>query len=153
MPKEIERKYIADLSRFDNDKYRGDEITQAYLSINPDSTVRIRIRNDRAFLTIKSKNIGAVRGEWEYEIPAVDAQEMISQCKCVSLIEKTRYIAGRWEVDVFKGRLKGLVLAEIELSDPDERFDLPEFIVREVTDDPRYYNSNLGSSEILPPMF
>lgn len=152
MAKEIERKFLVNKDLFIPNS-DGEKITQAYLSIRPESTVRIRIKANKAFITVKSKNIGAVRSEWEYEIPVSDATEILQQCDCLSKIEKTRYRDGRWEIDVFEGRHKGLILAEIELETEDENFIKPRYIVREVTDDNQYYNSNLGSSNNLPPIF
>ena len=152
MAKEIERKFLVYKDLFKPEINSGIKIVQAYLSVRPESTVRIRIMGDSAYITVKSKNKGLERGEWEYEIPVTDALEMISQCQCLSKIEKTRYRYGRWEIDQFHSRHNGLVIAEIELKSSDESFDLPEFIAKEVTDDPRYYNSILGSSAEIPPI-
>lgn len=95
---------------------------------------------------MKTRNSGATRDEWEYEIPMADAAGMLAACEGV--IEKTRYIVPaanglKWEIDVFGGRLQGLVLAEIELPAEDTPIDIPRFIAREVTGDAAYYNSNL----------
>ncbi len=153
MAKEIERKFLVHKELLQLENLNGGiKIAQAYLSVRPESTVRIRIMGDSAYLTIKSRNIGAERDEWEYEIPINEAAEIMQRCDCQSKIEKTRYRYGRWEIDVFQGRQSGLVLAEIELTSSDEEFDCPEFIGREVTDDNRYYNSVLGSSNELPPI-
>ena len=110
---------------------------QSYLSQNPDCTVRIRIKNDKGFLTIKGKSIGISRSEFEYEIPLADANQMIE-----TLSEKTLYKDrynipfGKhlWEVDVFQGKLEGLIIAEIELSSEDESFEKPEWILEDVSD-------------------
>lgn len=146
MGKEIERKYLVV-----NDSYRqaavaSHTIAQGYLSTDPDRTVRVRILDTRGFLTVKTRNRGAARMEWEFEIPAHDAREMLSAC--LRTVEKTRYIVPaenglRWEVDEFRGRLDGLVLAEIELPAEDCPVVPASFIGQEVTGDPRYYNSNL----------
>lgn len=153
MAKEIERKFIVSEKSFVDGLTDGVKICQAYLSTNPDATVRIRIFGDIAFLTVKSRNRGAERGEWEYEIPMADAVEMMDQCSVSDMIEKTRYKVDRWEIDVFEGALSGLVLAEIELSDVNEPVTLPNFIGKEVTDDPRFYNSHLASVCDLPKLF
>ena len=123
---------------------------QGYLSLDPDATVRIRIVGDKAFITVKSRNIGAVRNEWEYPVPVEEAKEMLRSCCKSRLIDKTRYIVEaphnlKWEIDEFHGSLDGLVIAEIEL--PDEEFEvaLPDFIGEDVTGNPRYYNSSLAS--------
>lgn len=122
-------------------------IVQAYLNRDPKATVRVRIVNGNAFLTVKGKNAGALRDEWEYEIPVSDARGMIARCASGRVIEKTRFIVPfegfNWEVDEFGGDLQGLVVAEVELPAEDTQFALPQFIGEEVTGDPRYYNSSL----------
>lgn len=152
MPKEIERKFLVFKDLFTPESNSGIKIAQAYLSIRPESTVRVRISGDFAFLTIKNKNIGCERDEWEYQIPVSDAEDMMQKCDCLSKIEKIRYKVGAWEVDVFQGKHSGLILAEIELKSADEIIQKPDFIGREVTDDSRYYNSVIGSSDELPPI-
>ena len=149
MAKEIERKFLVR-----DDSYRAlakqtRSIVQGYLSCRPDSTVRVRIVDDEAYLTVKSKNYGCLRGEWEYQIPIDDAKELLNLCEPESvIIEKTRYIIEvedlKWEIDEFHGGLNGLVVAEIELPSEDTSFELPSFIGQEVTGDPKYYNSNLS---------
>lgn len=151
MAKEIERKFLVSGSSYRTQAVKATELTQAYLSTNADSTVRVRIAGDRAFLTVKSRNRGAVRGEWEYEIPLADARAMIGECAVTAPLAKTRYLvpaAGglTWEVDEFHGALAPLVLAEIELPEADAPLPcpLPDFIGKEVTGDPEYYNSRLA---------
>ena len=147
MAKEIERKYLVINDSYKHMATNSIEISQGYLSRKIEATVRVRIANQTARLTIKGANSGIVRNEWEYEIPLNDAREMLSNCVSGRLIIKTRYIvpfAGYvWEVDNFHGDLEGLTIAEIELPDKDPTFSLPPFIGREVTGDPAYYNSNL----------
>lgn len=147
MGKEIERKFLVTGSSYREDASYHKIIVQAYLSTSIDATVRLRIIDDKAYITVKSRNNGCSRGEWEYGIPVADARQMIEQCHLDDVIEKTRYyvVSGRhtWEVDEFAGRLAGLVVAEIELAGEDEKFLKPKFIGQEVTDDPRYYNSSL----------
>lgn len=143
---EIERKFL-----LANDAWRGlgraIPMRQGYLAADPVRTVRVRIEGERAVLTIKSKSEGASRGEWEYEIPVPDAAELLDRLCERPLVEKTRHRiehAGHtWEVDEFEGENAGLVVAEIELDAEDEAFDKPEWIGREVTGDPRYFNSSL----------
>ncbi len=146
MAKEIERKFLVTDNSYLSMAQSSMRISQGYLSYDPDSTVRIRILDSKAFITVKSRNHGAVRNEWEYEVPVRDAQDMISACK-VRCLEKTRYIVPfggfRWEVDRFHGDLSGLVVAEIELPREEESFSLPPFLGEEVTHDPAYYNSSL----------
>lgn len=146
MALEIERKYLVADDSFKALAASRIDIWQGYLSTAPEATVRLRIAGDNAYLTIKSKNVGAVRNEWEYVIPYADAILMKSICQ--SCLEKTRYIVPfdghNWEVDEFKGRHQGLTLAEIELSNENESFPTPPFLGDEVTGDPKYYNSSLS---------
>lgn len=123
------------------------EMAQGYLCREPDSTVRVRVADGVGYLTVKTRNVGAVRSEWEYEIPLKDAREMLAEA-CGTIVEKTRYVVPAtdgllWEIDEFHGRHEGLVVAEIELPAEDSPFSLPDFIGKEVTGDERYYNSNL----------
>jgi len=143
---EIERKFL-----LNDDGWRGlgqpTLMRQGYLTADPVRTVRVRIEGERAVLTIKSKSTGATRGEWEYEIPVADAAELLDRLCKQPLVEKVRHRiehAGHtWEVDEFQGENAGLVVAEIELGSEDEAFEKPAWIGREVTGDPRYYNSSL----------
>lgn len=146
MPLEIEHKYLVI-----NDSYKAlssetHHIIQGYLCRKPERTVRIRICDDRGFITVKGKNTGAVRSEFEYGIPVEDAVSMISMCE-PPVLEKLRYIVEHkgkiWEVDEFLGSRSGLITAEIELKSEGEEYDIPSFIGDEVTGDSRYYNSNL----------
>ena len=124
----------------------GIEMAQGYLSRDPRRTVRIRIAGIQGFLTIKGENQGAVRLEYEYEIPHKEARELLALCEA-PLVEKTRYVetvAGkRWEVDVFHGANEGLRIAEIELAAEAEEFALPDWAGAEVTGVERYYNASL----------
>lgn len=150
---EIERKFLVVGKGYLAQCKKSTHILQSYLSINPDSTVRVRIINDKeAFITVKSRNNGAVRHEWEYGIPVEDAKHMLEMCAVTPLIDKTRYICGRWEVDCFSGHLDGLTVAEIELEDENEAFDRPAWIGKEVTGDKRYYNSMLATCYEMPPL-
>jgi adenylate cyclase len=150
MGTEIERKFlVTDPSVVDGRV--GTVIRQGYLSRVKERTVRVRRMGDRAFVTIKGANVGARRGEWEYEIPAADADELLLLCEA-PVLDKTRYVidvAGRaWEVDVFAGANAGLVMAEVELDDEAAVVELPAWAGREVTDDPRYYNANLSKTPV-----
>lgn len=148
---EIERKFLVDDLSFKNEADDTTHILQTYISINPDSTVRLRIVDDKnAYITIKSRNKGAVRHEWEYEIEVDDAKQMIELCASTPLIDKIRYRCGRWEVDMFAGVLSGLIVAEIELTDEDESFARPAWLGKEVTGDKRYYNSSLATATSVP---
>jgi adenylate cyclase len=146
MPVEIERKFLV---KDDSWKIsaKGTKYIQGYLSKEKDSTIRIRIAGDEAFITIKSKVVGFSRQEYEYEIPISDAKDILDRMCFKPLIIKTRYQikyqGNTWEVDVFDGDNEGLILAEIELSSETQNFEKPSWIGEEVTGDIRYYNSNL----------
>ena len=146
--KEIERKYLVNTKELEL-IYSGTpvHIVQWYLNRDKNRVVRVRIRGEEAFLTIKGANNGIVRTEFEYNIPYSEALAMLPLADG-KVIDKTRwtldYGGHTWEVDEFHGDLSGLILAEVELESEDEEVDLPIFVEREVSDDPRYYNSNLA---------
>ena len=148
MPKEIERKFLVNLSEIALPDKKED-IKQGYFPIadNVKTELRIRVKGSNASLTIKGENKGSVRSEYEYGIPINEAVEMLEDMCQKPFIDKTRYeiSVGKhiWEIDIFHGENKGLVIAEIELSEENEKFDLPGWVVEDVTNDPRYYNSNL----------
>ena len=149
MAKEIERKFL--IANNDWKKYcdEGTSIKQGYLSSQPERTVRIRLVNEKGILTIKSKNIGITRNEFEYQIPYKDGLELLTMCE-KPLIEKTRYRLTEnnkeWEIDIFEGENEGLEIAEIELSHENEELVIPKWLRAEVSHDKRYYNSNLVKS-------
>ena len=153
MAKEIERKFLVLNEDFKQTAIRVHHIEQGYLKQNQ-PTVRIRIKDDEAFITIKGKSTsdGLTRDEWEYPIPRQEAQEMMNLCSTPPL-RKERYIVPNsghiWEVDVFHDKHEGLIIAEVELSDEQEEIELPQWIGREVTGDIRYYNAYLASSDLL----
>lgn len=145
---EIERKFLVKSDAFKEEATASYELTQAYLSSVPERTVRVRIRDEKAFLTIKGKSSadGTSRFEWEKEIEVNEAKELILLAE-PHPIKKTRYIIPsdkhQFEVDVFHGIHKGLVLAEIELSEANEKFHQPDWLGEEVTGQKEYYNSYL----------
>lgn len=142
---EIERKFLVRSDDFMSQAMTSYEITQGYLCKDPEKTIRVRIRDTRAFLTIKSSRLreGIAKFEWEKEIALGDAKELMQICM-PGVISKTRYIVGRWEVDIFhSGKLAGTALAEIELKEENEPFDRPDWIGEEVTGQPQYYNANM----------
>jgi adenylate cyclase len=147
MAKEIERKFLVKGS-FLELAVKEIKITQAYLSVDSLRTIRVRISDDKAFLTIKSQEnmIWYERNEWEVELKLSDAKEILEIC-LPGKIEKSRYMVpfGNhiFEVDVFHGDNEGLVIAEIELSNGNEWFEKPDWLGEEVTGRPEYYNSNL----------
>ena len=147
MAQEIERKFLIK-GEFKSLAYSQSHIVQGYISSAHGRTVRIRIRDEKGYLTIKgaSNASGTSRYEWEKEIPFSEAQELMKLCE-PGIIDKTRYLvkSGKhtFEVDEFYGENEGLILAEVELGSEDELFEKPSFIGEEVTGDVRYYNSNL----------
>lgn len=153
MAKEIERKFLVASAAYREMASESREMRQAYLSAAPRPTVRVRVCGSRGWLTVKGMNHGLEREEWEYEIPASDADRMAASLAGGWAIEKTRWIVPykgwTWEVDEFHGRLEGLVVAEVEMPSADCRPPLPPFVGREVTGDPRYYNSSLTGG--VPP--
>ena len=146
MPYEIERKFLLRNEAWRAAADGGTRLRQGYLSDAPARTVRVRIRGERGYLTIKGQNVGTKRPEFEYAIPLADAEALLDLC-LAPLVEKTRYEvrhgAHLWEIDVFEGANAGLVVAEVELTDEAEAVALPEWIGTAVSDDARYYNSNL----------
>lgn len=146
MAVEIERKFLVDTDKW-KPVGKGTRMTQAYLSVFPSPTVRIRIAGEKAYLTIKGPSKTLVRPEFEYEVPVTDADEILSLAVSES-VEKIRYKlmdeGFLWEIDVFSGKNTGLVMAEIELETEDQSFPLPDWILDEVTGDERYYNSYLS---------
>jgi len=145
MALEIERKFLVQ-SELWRPAQSFSSVRQNYLSTIKDVSVRVRLRNGRGSLTVKGEREGVVREEFEYDIPTNDAEALLKLCPYPP-IEKRRYeiahCGHRWEVDVFEGRLKGLVLAEIELRSEDETFMRPPWLGAEVTTDARYRNSRL----------
>ena len=149
MSREIERKFL-----LSGDGWRalgaGVPYRQGYLSTAPGRSVRVRLVRDKGYLTIKGITVGATRAEYEYEIPAEDASEMLTNLCERPLIEKTRYRVEyhglTWEIDEFDGDNAGLIIAEVELDEEDQAISLPEWVGKEVTGDPRYYNASLISN-------
>ena len=147
MAKEIERKFLVK-GEFKDQAFKATRITQGYLSSVPERTVRVRVKGDKGFITIKGigNASGASRYEWEKEIPVEEVKELLLICE-PGVIDKTRYLvkAGEFtfEVDEFYGDNEGLTVAEVELPDEDAAFERPDWLGEEVTGDPRYYNSML----------
>ena len=147
MAQEIERKFLVK-GDFKLEAFKSTHISQGYLSSVPERTVRIRIKGNQGFLTIKGKgnHSGISRYEWEKEIPVKEAEELLQLCE-PGIIDKTRYLVKSgnhtFEVDEFHGENKGLILAEIELETENESFVKPSWIAEEVTGDAKYYNAVL----------
>lgn len=147
MATEIERKFL--VKGEDWRQAKPMRLSQGYLNRDKERTVRVRIADDKAFLTIKGKTQGISRAEFEYGIPVADAQQLL-KLSDGPIVEKWRHIVphqGRkWEVDEFLGENAGLVVAEIELEQEDQAFEQPSWLGEEVTQDPRYSNSNLSAN-------
>ncbi len=147
MGTEIERKYLVKLEAW-QPPVNGNEIRQGFIYGKNRVVTRVRIKNNKAFLTLKGETEQITRREFEYEIPKPDAEILLEEFCEKPLIEKTRYVVDHggkvWEVDKFYGDNAGLMIAEIELESEDETFELPEWAGKEVSEDPRYYNSNLA---------
>jgi adenylate cyclase len=151
---EIERKFLVTSDTFKEEAFSQNRIKQGYLSSIPDRTVRIRIKGDKAYITIKgvSNETGMSRFEWEKEIPVAEAEKLLLLCE-KGVIDKTRFEvkigSHTYEVDEFYGENKGLIIAEIELQSESENFEKPNWLGKEVTNDNRYYNSNLSNNPFV----
>jgi adenylate cyclase len=149
---EIERKFLVKASDYKKEAHRKTKIVQGYLTKDPKRTVRVRIRENQSFLTIKgmSSEDGLSRFEWEKEIPLNEAKELITLC-LPTIIEKIRYEVTYkgvlFEVDEFEGTHSGLVLVEVELNSTEDIFEKPNWVGKEVTGDEKYYNSYLSNSK------
>mgnify|MGYP005849342259 CR=1 FL=1 len=147
MPTEIERKFLVKGEAWRSLSPTGTVYRQGYIPTQNRTTVRVRLVGEQGYITLKGLSKGISRAEYEYPIPAQDAREMLNTFCDRPLIEKTRYkleFAGLiWEVDEFAGENQGLILAEVELTDENQIVELPDWIGKDVSDDPRYYNANL----------
>ena len=147
---EIERKYLVTSNSYKQMAVARYHICQGYISREKTGTVRIRITDDKAYLTIKGKPAAGhfARYEWEKEIDVQEAKELMHLCQG-TIIDKTRWIVPaaedglKWEVDEFHGKHEGLTLAEIELTSEEQEVEKPDFVGEDVTSDPRYYNANM----------
>ena len=149
MAQEIEKKFLVK-GDFKADAFKATRITQGYLCSVPERTVRIRVKGEKGFITVKGigNASGAARFEWEKEIPVDEVKALLDLAE-PGVIDKTRYLETNtdgkhtWEVDEFYGDNDGLTVAEVELADENEPFDKPEWLGEEVTGDPKYFNSML----------
>ena len=147
MAQEIERKFLVK-GDFKSEAFKSTRITQGYLSSVPERTVRVRVKGDKGFITIKGigNESGASRFEWEKEIPVDEVRDLLKICE-PGVIDKTRYLVKNgeftFEVDEFYGDNEGLTVAEIELPDEQAEFNRPAWLGEEVTGDVRFYNSML----------
>ena len=147
---EIERKFLVTSNTFKTDAFSQNKIAQGYLSSVPERTVRVRIKGDKGFITVKgiSSDSGMSRFEWEKEIPVDEAENLLKLCE-KGIIDKIRFNVKignhTFEVDEFHGENEGLIIAEIELNSENEVFERPNWLGEEVTNDKRYYNSYLSN--------
>ncbi len=143
---EIERKFLLTGDAW-RELAQGVYYRQGYLNSAKERTVRVRTINDKGFLTIKGITVGVTRLEFEYEIPKDECNEMLDDLVEKPVIEKNRYKVDYggfvWEIDEFLGENQGLIVAEIELESEDQKFEKPEWVGKEVTGDPKFFNSNL----------
>lgn len=144
---EIERKFLVDKSKWELAKPNfGTRIIQGYILKSPEKTVRVRVSGETGFITIKGKTIGISRSEFEYEIPLEEAEKLLEEfCseKIIKIRYELKYDEFVWEIDEFQSPNAGLILAEIELSNENERFTHPEWLDREVSGQLEYYNANM----------
>ncbi len=147
---EVERKFLVTGQSWRDDVTSATRIVQGYLAQTDTATVRVRVKGDRGFLTVKGVSVGIARSEFEYEIPVTDALGMLDELAQGPVIDKVRHLvpvgAHIWEVDVFAGDNAPLIMAEVELADPGQAFVRPEWAGTEVSDDQRYFNVNLSRS-------
>ena len=148
MPIEIERKFLVASDGWRAEATEAVKMRHGYLApLGAAASVRVRVEGEVGKLNVKAAKVGMSRAEYEYEIPAAEAEEMIATL-CSGIILKTRHYVPRgghvWEIDVFEGGNAPLVVAEIELGAEDEKFDKPEWLGREITEDRRYYNHALS---------
>ena len=146
MSKEIERKFL--VKNLDwKSQAKGTLYRQGYLNSEKERTVRVRTIDEKAFITVKGITTGVTRMEFEYEIPFADATQMLDKLVEKPIIEKYRYKLAQdglvWEIDEFLGDNEGLVVAEVELADAQQALVRPDWLVEEVSSDPRYFNNNL----------
>ena len=146
---EIERKFLVLSEAFKKEAFTQTRIIQGFLNTHPERTVRVRIRGEKAFITVKgiSNTAGTIRTEWENEIDVSDAENLLKLCE-EGMIEKIRYevkVGNHvFEVDEFFGSSEGLIIAEVELFSENESFEKPAWLGKEVTGDIKYYNSQLS---------
>ncbi|MEJ2793130.1 CYTH domain-containing protein [Iodobacter sp. LRB] len=146
MATEIERKFLLSNEDWRKEVHQSSRIAQGYLSSDPDRVVRVRLRAEQGFITIKGKTAGIERLEYEYEIPFTDAEALLALCP--NVLDKTRYLIDFsgyiWEIDEFHGENAPLIIAELELPASDASYIKPAWLGEEVSDDPRYFNSYLS---------
>jgi len=146
---EIERKFLVKSKAYKEESFKATRITQGFLNTDKNRTIRVRIKEDKGYLTVKGKSTsnGLSRFEWEKEISKIDAESLLQLCE-KGIIDKIRYHVRAdnhiFEVDEFLAENEGLIIAEVELNSEDEVFEKPTWLAKEVTGDIKYYNSQLS---------
>ena len=155
MALEIERKFLVANDDWKNSVVRSVRIRDGLIANNKGHKARVRIANDIATIALKSRRSGLARTEFEYAIPYSDAEEMLRTMCDGNVIDKVRHFVSHagdiWQVDAYEGLLDGVVLAEIELTDADQRLTLPDWIGAEVTSDPKYRKVNMVAERLVQP--
>jgi adenylate cyclase len=157
MPLEIERKFLVAHDGWKKSVVRHSKIRDGLIASNNGNKARVRIADDKATIALKSRRMGVVRTEFEYEIPCADAEEILRTMCEGNVLNKVRHFVihkdATWQVDVYDDILKGIVIAEIELTQPDQVLQIPDWVGAEVTDDPRYRKVNMRAERLANQRF
>jgi CYTH domain-containing protein len=157
MPLEIERKFLVAHDGWKKSIVRHSTIRDGLIASNNGNKARVRIADDKATIALKSRRMGMVRTEFEYAIPRADAEEILRTMCDGNVLNKVRHFViyedATWQVDVYDDILKGIVIAEIELTPPDQVFQIPDWVGAEVTDDPRYRKVNMRAERLANKQF
>ena len=152
MPLEIERKFLVAHDGWKKSVVRHSKIRDGLIASNNGNKARVRIADDRATIALKSRRMSMVRTEFEYEIPSADAEEILRTMCDGNVLNKVRHFVmhkdDTWQVDVYDDILKGIVIAEIELTQPDQDLQIPDWVGPEVTDDPKYRKINMRAERL-----
>jgi adenylate cyclase len=157
MPLEIERKFLVAHDGWKEYIVRRSKIRDGLIASNNGNKARVRIADDKATIALKSRRMGMVRTEFEYAIPCADAEEILRTMCDGNVLNKVRHFVihkdATWHVDVYDDILKGIVIAEIELTQPDQVLQIPDWVGAEVTDDPRYRKVNMRAERLANRKF
>ena len=152
MPLEIERKFLVAHDEWKKYVVRHSKIRDGLIASSNGNKARVRIADDKATITLKSRRMGMVRTEFQYAIPCADAEEILRTMCDGNVLNKVRHFVmhkdATWQVDVYDDILKGIVIAEIELTQPDQDFQIPDWVGAEVTDDPKYRKVNMHAERL-----
>ena len=157
MPLEIERKFLVAHDGWKKYAVRHSKIQDGLIASNNGNKARVRIADDKATIALKSRRMGMVRTEFEYEIPCADAEEILRTMCDGNVLNKVRHFVihndATWQVDIYDDILKGIVIAEIELTQPDQDLQIPDWVGAEVTNDPRYRKVNMRAERLANRKF